>query len=446
MTSNPQRVRRTMIGIWYRLQPPVLAACLLLAGICCAPGDGRAAALPVGVHGFFEAAAGLRLGDDRTRKEGTNLLEGRLQLTCSLYPEQPAVLAGWNTEFFFKGDLLADLHAEEPDGAVRECYVQASPLSFLDIKLGRQILTWGTGDLIFINDLFPKDFVSLFIGRDVEYLKMPSDALKLSLYTRAVNLDLVCIPFFRPDQQIRGDRLSFFSPFARSLEGSDADLHYNRRGNAPDNAELALRLHRMLQSYEVALYGFWGYYKQPAGVKNIRRREVFYPGLMVLGGSIRGPALAGIASFEFGYYHSREDTSGHDPLVENSSLRYLVGYEYQFPDDMLISLQYYVSQMRDYHDYRVTQPSGMPAQDAWLQWITMRATKFLFHQDLELSLFIYYSPSADDFHLRPRVTWELTDRWKLILGANIFGGEDIYSSFGQLRRNDTAYMRIRYSF
>ncbi len=62
------------------------------------------------------------------------------------------------------------------------------------ITLGRQILTWGTGDLVFINDLFPKDWVSFFIGRDVEYLKAPSDALKVSAFSSWANLDLVYTP------------------------------------------------------------------------------------------------------------------------------------------------------------------------------------------------------------------------------------------------------------
>ncbi len=70
------------------------------------------------------------------------------------------------------------------DGAfdLREASLVFSPSADTDVKVGRQILTWGTGDLVFINDLFPKDWVSFFIGRDVEYLKAPSDALKVSAF------------------------------------------------------------------------------------------------------------------------------------------------------------------------------------------------------------------------------------------------------------------------
>ena len=44
------------------------------------------------------------------------------------------------------------------------------------------MLTWGTGDLLFINDLFPKNWKSLAIGRDDEYLKDPSGAVKASFF------------------------------------------------------------------------------------------------------------------------------------------------------------------------------------------------------------------------------------------------------------------------
>ena len=52
----------------------------------------------------------------------------------------------------------------------RELNISASPLSFMDMKVGRQVLTWGTGDYLFLNDLFAKDWQSFFSGR-AEYLK-----------------------------------------------------------------------------------------------------------------------------------------------------------------------------------------------------------------------------------------------------------------------------------
>jgi len=420
-----------------------LLFCLLLPGHACC--------LLVEPHGFVELAVGPRMGDGKTEKEGYNLFEGRFQLKCTKYFEHPGILADWNSVFFFKGELLADAHTEEPDGSIRECYLSFSPVSFLDIKAGRQILTWGTGDLIFINDLFPKDFVSFFIGREDQYIKAPSDALKLSFFSRPANLDIVLIPVFRPDNEPRGRRLSFYNPFSRSRDGRDAGLYFNRPGNSMGNSEIAVRLNGFIRSFEVSAYGFRGYFKQAAGAKGIFTRQLFYPELSVFGASLRGPMPGGgIGSFEFGYYRSRNDTTGRDPFVENSSLHFLWGYERQFKYDFILSCQYYLKQMLDYHDYRDSQSEMMyeeiPKKDEYYQLITVRVTKLLLHQDMELSFFVYYSPSDDDVHVRPRITYDVTDSWKVTWGVNVFGGQDDHTIFGQLKSNDMMYLRIRYSF
>ena len=125
--------------------------------------------LPVEVHGFYEIRSGYRLRKDKYQKD-MSIMETRLQLEVSSYLD-------W-ADLKFKGDVFGDMVTERADFDLREAYMFSRPLEFMDLKVGRQILTWGTGDLVFINDLFPKDWQSFFIGRDVEYLKAPSDAAK----------------------------------------------------------------------------------------------------------------------------------------------------------------------------------------------------------------------------------------------------------------------------
>jgi hypothetical protein len=129
----------------------------------------------VEVHGFYEIRAGWRLRKDKYEKD-MSVMENRLQFDLASYLDW-AVLK-------VKGDVIGDLASEQADFDLREANIFTRPLDFVDLKVGRQILTWGTGDLLFINDLFPKDWESFFIGRDSEYLKAPSDAAKHSLKGR----------------------------------------------------------------------------------------------------------------------------------------------------------------------------------------------------------------------------------------------------------------------
>ena len=401
------------------------------------------------VHGFMETAYGPKFsGDKLTQKNNYNLLEQRLQLKAAYRPQKPAWLASWNPEFFYKGDLLLDEYKETLRYQIREAYGLVSPLSWMDIKLGRQILTWGTGDYLFINDVFPKDYESFFIGRDDEYLKAPSDAGKFSIFSPLVSMDVVVIPSFTPDVSLGGDRLSFYDNFLGRIAGKESNRIFTEPAVQSKNAEIATRLYRNFGEYEAAIYAFKGYFNQPVGIKNESTKEVFYPKLTVFGASIRGPApfVGGIASGEVGYSDSLQDRSGKNRLIENSAMKYLLGYERDFPKDWRIGIQYFVEQMLGFDEFKANSQPGDIPRDEFRQLFTFRVTKLFWLQTLEASLFTFYSPTGSDVYLRPRIAWQASDRWKLTVGANIFFGKHDWTEFGQLEGNDNFYIRIRYSF
>ncbi|OIO36494.1 MAG: hypothetical protein AUJ74_02040 [Candidatus Omnitrophica bacterium CG1_02_44_16] len=401
------------------------------------------------VHGFIEAVYGPKFsGDKLTQKNDYNLLEQRLQLKVAYRPQKPAWLASWNPEFFYKGDLLSDKYKETLRYQIREANGLVSPLSWMDVKLGRQILTWGTGDYLFINDVFPKDYESFFIGRDDEYLKAPSDAGKFSIYNHLVSMDVVVIPFFTSDVSINGDRLSFYDNFLGRIAGKESNRIFTEPAVQFENTEIATRLYRNFGEYETAIYAFKGFFNQPVGIKNESTKEVFYPKLAVFGASIRGPApsVGGIVSSEVGYSDSLQDRSGKNRLIENSAMKYLLGYERDFQKDLRAGIQYFLEQMLNFDEFKANSQSGDISRDEFRQLLTFRITKSFWLQTLEASLFTFYSPTDSDACIRPRLAWQANDRWRFIVGANIFFGKHDWTQFGQLEGNDNFYIRIRYGF
>src|SRR3990167_2929369 len=287
----------------------VVGAGVAAVGLWLFPACVRAGKLP-DLHGFVETVYGPKfLGDERTQKDEFNVLEQRLQLKAAWQPPRSAPLASWHPAFFYKGDLVVDEYDEALRYQIREAHGSASPFTWLDVKLGRQILTWGTGDLLFINDVFPKDFVSFFIGRDDEYLKVPSDAVRVSVVHPWAALDLALIPFFTPNTTITGDGLSFFDSLLGRVVGEESERLLTEPSFQPDDTEMAVRISRNLGGYEEAGYAFRGFFKQAVGTKNPDARELFYPELAVYGASLRGPVpgMSGIAYGEVGYYDSLED-------------------------------------------------------------------------------------------------------------------------------------------
>ena len=389
-------------------------------------------------HGFYELRGGYRLQNDPYEKD-MSIMEGRYQFDLFSFRD-------WG-DVKVKGDFYGDLVEEQGVFDLREANIFARPTDTMDLKFGRQVLTWGTGDLIFINDLFPKDWQSFFIGRDVEYLKAPSDAVKMSLFFDAVNLDVTYTPEFDSDRFISGERLSYWNPVVNGgrLAGEDRTLSVERRREFFEEDEVALRLYRNISNYELACYGYWGYWKSPGGFNQTRSAAVF-PELYVYGASLRGTVGKGIGNVELGYYDSLDDRSGDDPLVNNSEMRYLLGYSQEIGTDFTAGVQYYVEQMLDYGSYEDTLPAGMPARDEFRHVTTLRLTKLLMSQNLRLSLFTYYSPSDEDVYMRPIANYKASDQLSLEIGSNIFFGDDDYTFFNQFQNNTNLYTAVRYSF
>ncbi|HMB69671.1 MAG TPA: hypothetical protein VKU85_10170 [bacterium] len=367
------------------------------------------------------------------------LSETRAQIRLSAYGD-----AG---EVFVRTDVLQD-HVVDGDTEVilREGFFRfTTAKDHLDVKAGRQALTWGTGDLVFVNDLFPKDWESFFAGREDQYLKAPADALRLGIFGLPFDVDVVLTPKFTPDRlPAPGERLSFYLP---PMTGAP-----DRPEETLENGEVALRLSRYVGNTTVSLYGYRGFFKTPLGLGPAGAGSPpgvsfapYHPELSVGGASVRGALLGGVAWAEAGYYDSREDGDGTDPLVENSSLRYLGGWEKQWLPDLNVTVQYYGEKMMDHGEYVAALPAGAPKEDELRHLWTFRVEKLLHYQLLRLSAFTFWSPTDEDGHSRFLTSYKLSDEVEVAVGANLFFGEDP-TMFGQFDRNDSVFGRLRYSF
>lgn len=393
-----------------------------------------------GLVRFWDTRVGVRTQDDDLVGDDYTLAETRLRLE---YEQQ------WQrAEFTLKSDLLFDALAddrgidiERREGwlQLREVKLGLQPHSQVDMVLGRQVLTWGTGDLIFINDLFPKDFNAFFIGRAEEYLKSPVDALRFSAYFDLFNVDLVYAPRFDSNLYLDPNRLSFY--------GSPGDTHL--RVDMPEDwfsdDEFYLRANRRFGSWEFALYGYDGFWKGPEGF-DLDRQVHLFPELAVYGASARGPLAGGIFNVEYGYYESRDAGLHGRDYAPPSEQRLLLGYQRELARELNLGLQYYLTHIEDYGEYQDDRLPGSPDRDRDRHVVTVRLSKLLMNQDLRLSLFAFVSPSDEDGYLRPQLHYKLDDRRAIEVGANVFFGEDNDTFFGQLRDNTNIYTAFRYGY
>lgn len=400
-------------------------------------------AADVELHGFVDSRYGMRMQNDPNKGDKT-LEELRLQLHSVWY--QDLFTATVRSDFLYDGvannhDRL-DLETGEGPVDLREANVQFTPADWMDVKAGRQILTWGTGDMLFVNDLFPKDWKSFFAGRDEEYLKAPSDALFMSFFPAFANIDVAYTPRLDADRFIDGERFSYWSGAA--LTGNE--LQTDKPDEWLGDDEIAVRVYRNVGSYELALYGYDGFWKTPQGFDPVNGQNTF-PKLSVYGASARGPLAGGIARLEGGYYDSRDDRNGTDPFVRNSEVRLLAGYEHEIVKDLTGSVQYYIEHMMNHDEYLAVYPGPAGTEaDENRHVVTLRLTQMLMNQNLILSLFTYWSPTDQDGYIRPKASYKLTDRWLLETSAGFFFGKDDYTFFGQFEDNSNIALAARYSF
>ncbi|MBI4622683.1 MAG: hypothetical protein HY736_05585 [Verrucomicrobia bacterium] len=421
-------------------------AALVAVSVCCAsaediklPGDWRGS-----IHGFglvnYSARPDLEASPlrDGLGEHGFLLGDQRMQLKLEARSPKGTASLLAKPEFFY------DAVAEKTGLGLREGYLDLAHDRW-DLRVGRQIVTWGVGDLVFINDVFPKDYGAFFAGRPLEYLKRGVDAVNVNFQSDALSVEWIVIPpgLFTPDSLPPRGRFFQFDPFPSLPRQTDEPAA------TFDHTETALRLHRTVAETELSLYAYRGFGRthalRPDNAAVPTRAVEFFPKLAVFGASARRSGLGGVWGVELGYYDSLDDRTGTNPAIENSQVRFILTYQRQLGQDVTGSLEYYGEQIQDYAAFRRSVPSGFPTRAELRDLIGVRVTKLLRYQTLKLSLFSFYSPRARDFFVNPEISYNFTDYLWAAAGGNIFGGPSA-SFFGQLGRNDNAYLSVRCSF
>ena len=375
------------------------------------------------LHGFLQGNYSINTSDKNPESSDFKWLEERVQLK----------LEGNRDPYHLtlRTDVSYDHIDDKTNIDLREGYVDVISNNW-DLRLGRQILTWGIGDLIFISDVYPKDYEAFFSGRPMEYLKKGVDGLKIGLYPSVVNLEFVLIPFFEPNTLPRAERFHN----AMNPGAAEPDVTFK-------NTETALRAYRNMSGLDVSLYFYKGFSRMPSMTAD---GNFFYPKISVYGASMEGNTAGGVIGIEAGYYDSREDREGDNPFVPNSSGRLMMGYKRQLMEDLNIGFQYYADYMLRYSRYETSLPAGYAKENKLYQLTTLRITQMLLHQNLALSFFMFYSPSDNDYLLQPLVSYKFSDNITAMLGANVFRGQQDWTTFARFEKNNNMYLSVRFDF
>jgi len=146
--------------------------------------------------------------------------------------------------------------------------------------------------------------------------------------------------------------------------------------------------------------------------------------------------LRGEAAYYNGKYFQTEDPFANDALVQKDYIHYLTGVDFSIKG-VKFSSQFIQEVVLDYDEkMQKTEIENT---------MTFLARYDLLRETLHLELFSYIGLTNQDALIRPKITYDFDDGFSILLGSNIFVGDD-KGRFGQYADNSMIYTKIKYSF
>ena len=162
--------------------------------------------------------------------------------------------------------------------------------------------------------------------------------------------------------------------------------------------------------------------------------------LYVAGGSftstIKSFVLRGEAAYYNGKYFQTADPMAEDALSQKNYLHYVLGLDYG-TGSLKLSTQFIQKYIMDYED--------LIDEDELQNTMTFLARYDAMRETLHLELFSYVGLNYCDALIRPKVTYDFSDSFSILLGSNIFVGDD-RGMFGRYNDNSMIYTKIKYNF
>ena len=353
----------------------------------------------------------------------------------------------------FKVNPMVYLYnADSLDFRMREIYLDLYFKNF-DIRIGKQQVVWGKADGVFITDVVSPLNLSEFLLPDFDEIRKGVIATKIDYYAGNSTFEAIWIPVFTATERPPPASIWYVQP--------DFPVHptwdFSREKITPglENSEIFLKYTALTSAIDFELMGAYTWDDNPTlhvekqfGLDTVTMQ----PGLLGLnitpehhrltigGGSfsteIKAVVLRGEAAYYNGKYFLTEDPLQPDGNIQKDYLHYLVGLDFNIGPVMLSS-QFIQQTILNYDDNILNEKTE--------NTMTLLARYDILRETLHLELFSYIGLTNEDALIRPKVTYDFDDSFSILLGSNIFVGDE-QGRFGQYKDNSMVYIKLKYSF
>ena len=352
----------------------------------------------------------------------------------------------------FKANPMLYLYGiDSLDFNMREIYLDLYFDNF-DIRVGKQQIVWGKADGVFITDIVSPLNLNEFLLPDFDEIRIGVYAAKIDYYFGNSSIEAIWKPIYAGNE-FPGPGSIWYKPpefpapptFDYSKEKTDPSL---------ENSEVYLKYALSSSAIDFDLMGAYTWDATP-GMYTEKQFEMDSMGnpvltgllitpehhrLYVAGGSftstIKSFVLRGEAAYYNGKYFQTADPTADGALIQKNYLHYVVGLDYGI-GNLKLSAQFIQKYIMDYNDFIVEEEFG--------NTMTFLARYDAMRETLHLELFSYVGLNYGDALIRPKVTYDFSDSFSILLGSNIFVGDE-RGMFGRYDDNSMIYTKIKYNF
>ncbi len=349
-------------------------------------------------------------------------------------------MSGNNVELFAAADVSENhLNQDESGIELHEAYVDYVSSAW-DIRLGRQIITWGNADGVRITDnICPSDFTE-YLTRDFDEIRIAVDALKFRWFSSYGTAELIYIPFFKDGISPEPDSPWWLNGIADVITDNS-----HKPEKKLKNGEIALKFAFFLPGLDCALSYFytWNdfpvYYSDNPLDSQALVAVASYSRIHIYGLEFSIPyndlVLRGEAAFSHGRLYQAQDTT--ITPSKKDDIQCLLGVDW-YPGNQWILLCQLV-------DKRILNHSGTISAESHSTLVTLNLSKDLFREKVTISAMHYRDLNFMDSLTRVSTEYQPVDGCILSIGADIFSG-DKNGDFGKYKNNTQVWTKIKYHF
>ncbi|MBQ2560149.1 MAG: hypothetical protein II565_06155 [Fibrobacter sp.] len=321
---------------------------------------------------------------------------------------------------------------------LREAYFDYAG-KYLELKLGRQIITWGVADGLRITDLIsPMDYTE-FMANDYDDIRVPVNAINLKYPGESFSAEVVFVPvpefFVIPSGED--------NPWSTPLPPNTSMDLSGTPEKRIKNSEYGGRLRFFLENFDFSLTALRTFNKSPVTIatynpetENVVIKGIYEP-MNVFGGDISIPAGELVIRVEMATYFG-------EPIALRNSSDYmlkktfngLIGFDWYAGNNWTFMAQYM-------HKFIIehTESLGMEENTSML---TARISKEILNNTLKLSVYGMFDVDNVGFYIRAAGDYLLSDQITLSLGSDWLGGRR--GTFKTYKKNSQIWAKGKFFF